>query len=111
MTSVLKKDAKNNNFKIQAEVWLYPSEKAAWHFVTLPKKIADEIKKNFGAKSRGWGSFPVTAKIGKTSWKTSIFPDKRSESYILPLKAEVRKKEGIFQGDRITFFLEINVVG
>lgn len=49
----------------------------------------------------------VVVTLGKTSWKTSIFPDKHSGSYLLPLKALVRKKEGIFSGDKVSFSIQI----
>lgn len=78
-------------------------------FLTVPKKQSDNIKKNFGTKHRGWGSLPVTVTIGKTSWRTSIFPDKRAGVYLLPLNAKVRKKEQIFHGDVKTFSLELRV--
>lgn len=47
------------------------------------------------------------ATIGKTQWKTSIFPDKRSRTYLLPLKAEVRKKERIFSEDTVSLTIEL----
>lgn len=80
---------------------------AAWHFVNIPKKESKKIKETFGARVRGWGSLPVEVTLGKTRWKTSIFPDKKSETYLLPLKASVRKKEGIYEGKLITFAIEI----
>lgn len=89
-------------YKIKAKVWLYPGM-AGWHFVTLPKKQSNEIKELFSGMSGGWGSLPVIVTIGKTSWKTSIFPDKKTEAYLLPLKSEVRKKEKIVNGDTIFF--------
>lgn len=89
-------------------MWLYEGP-AAWHFVTLPKDESDQIRLNFGTMKRGWGSVPVLATIGATSWKTSIFPDKAAEAYLLPLKADVRKREHISAGDRIVFTLEIQV--
>lgn len=61
----------------------------------------------FDVLAGGWGSLPVMATIGKTSWKTSIFPDKKSESYLLPLKAEVRKKEKIYEDQTILFLIKI----
>ena len=82
---------------------------AGWHFVTLPKKKSADIRKTFGALKRGWGSLPVTITIGKTSWKTSIFPDKKIGAYLLPLKADIRKKEDISAGDTITIFMEVRV--
>lgn len=93
-------------YKIRAKVWIYPGM-AGWHFVNLPKKQSREIKKLFSVLSGGWGSLPVIVTIGKTSWKTSIFPDKKSNTYLLPLKAEIRRKEEIVNGDTINFSMEI----
>ena len=89
-------------YKTRAKVWLYPGA-GGWHFVTLPAKDSAAIKKAFGVAQRGWGSLPVIATVGKTSWKTSIFPDKKIGAYVLPLKADVRKKENI-QLDRVIAF-------
>jgi hypothetical protein len=93
---------------MRATVWIYPGV-AAWHFVTLPKKQSEVIKRAFGASSRGWGSLPVVATIGKTSWRTSIFPDRKAGAYLLPLKAEVRKKEGIHAEDSIQLTVTLRV--
>ena len=98
---------KKKKYKIRAEVWLYPSETAAWHFVSVPKKESEEIKKNFGMPRRGWGSVSVSVTVGRTTWETSIFPDKKDGGYILPIKSEVRKKEGISNRDIIPFLLKI----
>ncbi len=92
---------------VQAKVWLYPGQSANWHFVTLPKKQSDQIKERFADFKRGWGSLPVTVTIGKTVWKTSIFPDKKAGAYILPLKSDVRKKENIQTGDIIRLTVEV----
>ena len=96
-------------FKFSAKVWIYPGMKGAWHFVSIPKKESAGIKKIFGALAGGWGSLPVNVTIGKTSWKTSIFPDKKSASYILPLKSNVRKKEKIYEGDVTRCVIAIRV--
>ncbi len=82
---------------------------AGWHFLSVPKKQSEEIKTKFGGMKRGWGSLPIIATIKKTSWKTSIFPDKKSGTYLLPLKALVRKREGILAQDKISFTIEIQV--
>ncbi|RJQ36691.1 DUF1905 domain-containing protein [Candidatus Parcubacteria bacterium] len=95
-------------YEMRAKVWLYPGM-AGWHFVTLPKKQSDEIKKVFGVIKRGWGSLPVNVTIGKSKWRTSIFPDTKAGAYLLPLKAEMRKREGIVAGQTIPFSLEIRV--
>lgn len=96
------------HFKIYAKVWLYPGD-AGWYFVTLPKKQSEIIKQTCGKAKRGWGSIPVTVTIGKTSWNTSVFPDKKAGAYLLPLKFEIRKKENISTNDTIYFVLDIRV--
>ncbi len=97
---------KKREYKIKTSVWLYPGL-AGWHFVNVPKKESKEIRATSGKSSRGFGSLPVTVTIGKTSWKTSIFPDKKSETYLLPLKAAIRKKERFGNGDTVTFSIKL----
>lgn len=93
-------------YELKAEVQLWQAE-AAWHFAVLPKKDSGIIRERFAHAARGWGSQKVRATIGNTSWTTSIFPDKKAGAYLLPLKADVRKKEGIAAGDTIKLTLEI----
>jgi len=80
---------------------------AGWHFVSVSKSRSKEIKKLFAWNKKGFGSIPVMVTIGKTRWKTSIFPHSKLGVYILPLKKEVRKKEGIVDGKVIAFEIEI----
>lgn len=108
-----------NRFEMKAKVWLYPgmapasakatARQGAWHFVTVPKKTSAEIKKLFGGMSRGWGSLRVCVAIGTTSWKTSIFWDNKAGAYVLPLKADVRKKEHIVAGRIVKVSVDILV--
>ncbi|MDQ3008869.1 MAG: DUF1905 domain-containing protein [bacterium] len=99
---------KYNEYKVRTHVFLYPGM-AGWHFAMIPPDISADIKKQFGDNKRGWGSLPVNVTTGKTTWKTSIFPDKESGGYLLPLKADVRKKEGIKAGATIILLIEIRV--
>lgn len=80
---------------------------AAWRFLTIPKNWAKEIKERFGTRVKGWGSLPVSAAIGKTAWNTSIFPDKKSATYLLPLKMKIRKAEDIFDDDTVIFTITL----
>jgi hypothetical protein len=82
---------------------------AGWHFVTLPAVLSAEIRGAHGKKARGWGSLPIRITVGKTGWNTSIFPDKKAGAYLLPLKAEVRKREGIRAGDVIAMTVTMRV--
>jgi Domain of unknown function (DUF1905) len=91
-------------FSFTAPVWLYEG-KAAWHFVTLPEDVADEIAEQ--ADSRGFGSVRVRARIGATTWATSLFPDKKAASYLLPVKASVRQAEGIRAGQDLTIHVAL----
>ena len=95
-----------NQYRFVSPVWLYPG-KGGWHFVTVPRELSEEIRKQFGHLQGGWGSVPVIVTIGKTSWTTSIFPDKKLEAYLLPIKAEVRRKEHASAGDDVEIMLEI----
>lgn len=95
-------------YRLKGKVWLYGGP-ASWHFFTLPKRQAREIRLLLGSgvTGRGWGSIRVKATIGKTSWQTSIFPDKKHGSYLLPVKAEVRKAETIGEGDTVDVVLQV----
>jgi Domain of unknown function (DUF1905) len=88
-------------YLVRAKVWLYPG-KGGWHFVTLSSKQSKEIRALFGGEAGGWGSLPVSVRIGGTEWKTSLFPDKKSGGYMFAIKSEVRLKEQIGAGDTIT---------
>lgn len=90
---------KKSTHTFTAKLWLYPGESANWHFITLPRDVADSIKETFGKSRRGFGAIKVEVVVGKTTWQTSIFPDKISKSYILPIKASVRKAEGLYADD------------
>ena len=89
-------------YKFHSKVWVYPGM-SAWRFIGIPEKEGKEIKKKFGGRAKGWGSLPVSVTIGKTTWDTSIFPDKKSGSYLLPLKSKVRKAEGIEDDSTVTY--------
>lgn len=94
--------------KFKSKVWIYPGA-AAWHFVSLPQTLSKRIKATFAGLERGFGSLPIQATIGITSWRTSIFPDSKTGSYLLPLKAAVRKKESIKAGQTITISIKIEI--
>lgn len=100
------------SFSFSGECWLWKTEKAAWHFVTLPKEKSEEIaffNENMSVKKRGWGSVRVVATIGATEWKTSIFPQAKEGTYILPIKADVRKAENILESNIVQVTLKIDL--
>ena len=84
-------------FCFTARLWLYAG-KVSWVFATLPEEVADGVRFLQAAENRqrrGFGSVPVNVQIGDTKWKTSIFPDKASGSFLLPIKMAVRRAEGL----------------
>lgn len=93
-------------YRFRAPVWLHTGE-AAWHFLTLPTDVADEIDLLTEDDRRGFGSVRVEVTIGRSTWRTSIFPDTSSESFVLPVKKPVRTAEGIEDGDEVDVVLEL----
>lgn len=89
-----------------AAVWTAESV-GAWHFVSLPTELADEISDSVDHSRPGFGSVRVTARIGETSWATSIFPDSKRGTYVLPVKKAVRTAEEIVEGDTITVYVVV----
>ena len=88
---------KGIKYEFSAEPWKHGGA-ASWHFVSLPDELAKEIRDNFQTEERGWGRLPVTVRVGESEWKTSIFFDTKAKTYFLPLKAELRRKEGLEVG-------------
>jgi hypothetical protein len=78
-----------------------------WHFVTLPVDQADEIDERTMFTQRGFGSVKVMVTIGSSTWTTSIFPDTKAESYVLPIKKAVRATEGLEAGKAVDVSLEL----
>ena len=82
--------------------WRGPSP---WHFVPVPDREAAEIESVSRYVTYGWGVIPVTARIGSTEWQTSLFP--RDGTYLVPVKAWVRKAESVDLGDEVAMRLQI----
>lgn len=96
-------------FSFDAELWLYDGN-GAWQFVTMPAEQSKDIKAIVGELPRkGFGSVRVKATVGHVSWKTSIFPDTKSASYVLPVKKDIRKTLQIDAGDKVKVKLELQL--
>lgn len=85
-------------FSVRGKVWKYPGA-GGWHFIYIDKKISNELKKK-KLRKVGLGYIPVKVKLGKTEWNTTLFPSKEGP-YLLSIKADVRKREGILEGDSV----------
>ena len=87
-------------YSFKATPWKYAGA-GAWYFVSLPVKMAKEIRTALRQEEEGWGRLKATARIGNSEWKTAIWFDTKSNTYLLPLKAEIRKKEQLEEGKTV----------
>ena len=89
-------------------LWIWKGSDAAgrWCFITVPEEQSDEIRAHAFGNPRGFRSVKVEARIHDVTWQTSVFP-LNSGGYLLPVKAEVRRKAGIAAGDEVTVELEL----
>jgi hypothetical protein len=92
------------NIEFKGPIWYWRGP-APWYFVTVPPQPRDALKAISGVVTYGWGMIPATAQIGKTRWVTSLFP--KDGSYVVPIKASVRKAEQLAEGDEVTIRLEV----
>lgn len=93
------------DFTFDAPLWRWEGE-AAWHFISLPEDVADEIEDS-PAQRGGFGSVRVHVRVGFTTWSTSLFPDTKRGTFILPMKKAVRVKERLEEGDVVHVDLTI----
>ena len=78
------------------------ADPGSWSFVTLPVEVAEDVRDSLVVPPRGFGSVKVDVEVGESRWSTSVFPDKDSGSYVLPVKQAVRRANGIEEGDAVT---------
>lgn len=91
---------KGLKYEFAAKPWKYAGP-AGWVFVSLPLKMAKEIRTHLQSEEQGWGRLTATACIGTTEWKTAIWFDTTQKTYLLPLKAAVRLKERVVLEQKI----------
>ena len=76
--------------------------KGGWVYVVVPKKHRVYLQR----RRRAWGMYPITAHIGKTSWKTKLMM-KKGGDFFVSLKKAVRNKEKIAVGDNVTISFKL----
>ncbi len=94
------------HYRFEAEVWEHALP-GGWHFVSLPKAMSREIRATLGHEEEGWGRLKVVAQFADLRWSTAIWFDTKHDTYLLPIKAEIRKKAKIYPGQRLA--LELGV--
>ncbi|MRI01593.1 DUF1905 domain-containing protein [Kriegella sp. EG-1] len=81
-------------YRFTSKMWQHDSP-GGWYFVSLPIIISKEIRENLGWQEEGWGRMKSFAAIEEVQWDTAIWFDSKSDTYVLPIKSEIRKKAGI----------------
>jgi hypothetical protein len=90
--------------EVIAPLWIWRG--GSWHFITIPAEDAVAIRAHSLLNRGGFGSVKVEATIHDVTWRTSVFPQK-SGGYLLPVKADVRRRADIAVGDEVTVRLEL----
>jgi len=93
-------------YEFTAKPWQYTGPNS-WHFVSLPKALSKEIRNALKSEEEGWGRLKAIAKIGNSEWRTAIWFDTKMNTYLLPLKVEIRKKELLEIGKEVKTILWI----
>jgi hypothetical protein len=96
-------------WSFSAEMFRWDAEGPSWRFIRVPADMADEIRAI--AEGRGFGSVRVRATVGDTSWATSLFPERATDSFLLPVKKSVREAEQLGDGDVVTVGLTLPDLG
>lgn len=89
-------------YEFRSVPWL-----SEWVFVSMPQGMAREIRDNLRCLEEGWGRMKVTAKVGDTEWRTAIWFDTKAGTCLMPIKAEIRKKERVEPGKEIAITIWI----
>jgi len=92
--------------KFSNEVWYWRGP-SPFHFVTVPETESRRIRDISKMLTYGWGVIPVSVKVGKTEWTTSLIPN--TDFYLVPLKKVVRSREKINIGEVIEVRLSLNI--
>ena len=90
--------------EFSGEIWFWKGP-SPFHFVSVPEDLCDALDATAGLVSYGWGMIPVRLRIGDTVWTTSLWP--KDGGYIVPLKAAVRRAEGLELGNTTTIRLSV----
>jgi hypothetical protein len=88
--------------------WMFHGEIIEWRgpapyfFVAMPEPDSAALKEE--ARSLiYWGQIPVEAVIGRTAFRTALFP--KDGRYLVPLRVAVRKAEGLEAGEVVAVTL------
>ncbi|MEM7689269.1 MAG: DUF1905 domain-containing protein [Pseudomonadota bacterium] len=91
----------------------WQGDRGTYHLVTFEGAEAETLsahallhKLEFG-RARGFGSIKLTARIGATQWRTSVFPQNKSSEWVLLVSKKVMRAEDIGAGDEVEVTLAL----
>ncbi|MFM8438475.1 MAG: DUF1905 domain-containing protein [Candidatus Kapaibacterium sp.] len=87
-------------YRFAATAWRHGGS-GGWVFVSLPTDMSAEMRTYLKVTEQGWGRMNVVAEVGTTRWRTSMWFDTKHDTYLLPLRADIRLKENVSVGDVI----------
>jgi len=73
-----------------------------WHYVPVPT----ELSKHLEYLAINFGFIKITAKVGNSSWQTSLLP-KGDGTHFIALPAKLRSKERLSAGEEIEISFEL----
>jgi hypothetical protein len=90
--------------EFSAPVWEWRGP-APYYFVSVPDEECADLEEASAMVSYGWGMIPASVRVGDTEWTTSLWP--KDGGYVAPLRLDVRRAEGIGEGDTVTVRLAV----
>lgn len=90
--------------------WTVSGEVVEWRgpspYFFLPMSVEDSADLKIEAAGlEYWGQVAVIVTVGETTVPTALFP--RAEQYMIPMKAAVRRAEGLEVGTELTATVRI----
>jgi hypothetical protein len=92
-------------FRFETTV-IYWRGPAPFFYAPIPADQLDRLRPAARAVTYGWGVVPVEATIGGVVFTTSLFP--KDGTFLLPIKAAVRKQASVTAGDTIAVAMRID---
>lgn len=92
-------------YEFETELFRWEARRDLWVFARLPEDVSEEIRLQPHPPA-GFGSVKVMVTLGGSRWSTSVFPESADGAYVVAIKGDVRRREGVGLGDRVTLGVE-----
>jgi Domain of unknown function (DUF1905) len=95
----------NLSYNFTSELFVWSGGQANWYFIRMPVNQSKRLREHMDGLTNGFGSIRVEVTIEESTWRTSVFPESSTGSYLLPVKKQIRKAAEIEEGDPVEVFL------